>query len=305
MGIDKIVFTGSAETGAQILQDIAPAILPAAMELSGCDAVVVRADADLDMVVRALAFGLRLNSGRTCIAPRRVIVARSVATELEGRLAEALASAPRVRLADAKNNRLLPLVSHAISSGAHLLTGELHFDRSITAPLVIAGVSPASGLLKEDFFAPVMSVITASDDSEAVCLVNQCPYGLGASVFSRDVDAAKALASRINAGNVVINDLIVPTADPRLPFGGRGLSGFGATRGSEGLLEMTALKVISLREGRMRPHYDPAGPGDDKLFLNFLTLLHSGRLRSKLSAFASVCAELLRRAKIQIQKRNA
>jgi len=305
MGIDKLVFTGSAETGVQILADIAPGVVPAAMELSGCDAMVVRADADLDMVVRALVFGLRLNSGRTCIATRRVIVARSIATELEGRLSQALATVPRIKLADARNNRLLPLVSQAISSGAHLLAGELHVDRSITAPLVLAGVPLASRLLKEDLFAPVISVITASDDSEAVCLVNQCPYGLGASIFSRDVEAAKIIASRIAVGNVAINDLIVPTADPRLPFGGRGLSGFGTTRGSEGLLEMTTLKVISLREGTMRPHYDPTNPGDDKLFLNFLTLLHSERWRPKLSALVSVCRELLRRTKTQTQKLNA
>ena len=87
-GVDKVFFTGSAATGNRILAQLAPRAVPSAMELSGCDSVIIRADADLELVVRALSFGLRLNFGQTCIAPRRVFVARAVATELEGRLAK-------------------------------------------------------------------------------------------------------------------------------------------------------------------------------------------------------------------------
>ena len=87
---DKVLFTGSAATGEKILEQLAPHLIPATMELSGCDAVMVRADADLELVVRALVFGLRLNAGATCMSPKRVLVHRSIATELEGRLAENL-----------------------------------------------------------------------------------------------------------------------------------------------------------------------------------------------------------------------
>ena len=83
---DKVLFTGSAATGEKILAQLAPHLIPATMELSGCDAVIVRADADLDLAVKALVFGLRLNNGATCMSPQRVFVARSIATELEGRL---------------------------------------------------------------------------------------------------------------------------------------------------------------------------------------------------------------------------
>ena len=83
-----------------------------------------------------------------------------------------------------------------------------------------------------------------------------------------------ALAARVRAGSVCVNDLIVPTADPRLPFGGRGRSGFGATRGAEGLLEMTVAKTVSIRRGRFRPHLDAPKPGDAARFAHMTALLH-------------------------------
>lgn len=211
-GVDKVFFTGSAHVGAQILAQVAPRAVPSVMELSGCDAVIVRADDDLDLTVRALVFGLRLNSGRTCIAPRRVLVARAVATELEGRLTRALAGCATADLSPAQQLRLARPFLDALSDGAHLIAGEVKPDSKLVGPLVLAGMAPNAALLTEDIFGSVMAVMTVADDDEAVHLANECPFGLGATIFSRDVITARALANRLVVGVVVINDLIAPAS---------------------------------------------------------------------------------------------
>ena len=248
-GVDKVFFTGSATTGAQILAQLAPRAIPSTMELSGCDAVIIRADVDLELTVRALLFGLRLNSGQTCIAPRRVFVARAVATEFEGRLAQALADCSPATFSPAQRERLAPLLQQALAQGAHFLSGRIQPSGDIIGPVVIAGAMPALPLLREDIFAPLLTMLTVADDDEAVAFANDCPYALGATIFTRDERAAHSLAARLHVGGVIINDLIAPTADARLPFGGRKLSGFGLTRGPEGLLEMTTTKVVTQRSG--------------------------------------------------------
>jgi len=283
-GVDKVFFTGSAHVGTQVLAQLAPRAVPSVMELSGCDAVIVRADADLDLTVRALVFGLRLNSGRTCIAPRRVLVARTVATELEGRLTRALAGCATADLSPAQQLRLARPFLEALSDGAHLIAGEVRPNSKLVGPLVLAGVAPNAALLCEDIFGSVMAVMTVADDDEAVHLANESPYGLGATIFSRDMITARALANRLAAGCLVINDMIAPTADARLPFGGRKLSGFGATRGREGLLEMTTQKVVVLNRGNRRPHFDPPQSWHARFFPAFIRLIHGGGLVGRLSA---------------------
>ena len=114
-----------------------------------------------------------------------------------------------------------------------------------------------------------------SDPEAALAAAAQLPVRLGASIFGPPA-AARDMARRVRAGSVCINDLIVPTADPRLPFGGRGRSGFGVTRGAEGLLEMTVPKVVSTRTGRFRPHLTASTAADADRYAAMTTLLHGG-----------------------------
>ena len=297
-GVDKVFFTGSALTGAQILSQLAPHAVPSTMELSGSDAVLIRADADLELAVRALGFGLRLNSGQTCIAPRRVFVARAVATEFEGRLAQALTDYAPAPFTPAQRERLAPLLREALEEGAHFLCGQILPSGDIIGPLVIAGAKPSLALLREDVFAPLLTILTVADDAEALVLANDCPYGLGATIFSSDEITARSLATRLNVGGVIINDLIAPTADARLPFGGRKLSGFGLTRGPEGLREMTTTKVVVQRSGRWRPHYDAPHADDAALFRDYLGLVHGGNFRHRWDSLRKVMANILRWKKL-------
>ena len=273
-GFDRILLTGSAETGARVLADAASALTPATMELSGSDAVFVLDGADLDLVARSLAYGLRLNGGATCIAPRRVFVPPALAPALERALLALVPSIPPARVPERVAARLGDLVADAIQQGARLCTpGEAPDGAGL--PTVLADATPAMRLLQEDVFAPWLAFVPAADPAAALAAAAACPFALGASVFGPEAEAV-ALAGQVRAGSVCVNDLIVPTADPRLPFGGRGRSGFGVTRGAEGLLEMTAVKTISVRRGRFHPQLDAPRPDDAARFAHLLALLHGG-----------------------------
>jgi acyl-CoA reductase-like NAD-dependent aldehyde dehydrogenase len=299
-GVDKVVFTGSAATGTKILHACAEHLLPATMELSGCDAMFVRADADVSLAARALHFGLRLNRGATCIAPRRVFIHESRRVEFEAECAQLLGGGQSWIVSsqgdEQSNSGVARLVVEAVAQGARLVTGDIDHLGQVIAPLLVADAKPSMRLLQEDHFSPVAALVSVLDDDEALAANDQCPYALSASVFSRDKRAAQSLAARIEAGSVVINDVIVPTADPRLPFGGRRHSGFGVTRGAEGLLELTVPKVVITRRGTWRPHYAAPRKSDAEFFTQFLSMTHACKWATRLkSALALVRAAHQRR----------
>jgi aldehyde dehydrogenase (NAD+) len=142
-------------------------------------------------------------------------------------------------------------------------------------PLVLRNVKTSMRLVQSDLFAPVVSLITVQDWVEAVAADRQCPYALCASIFGNSDEAEQRL-SQVDAGCIIINDVIAPTADPRVPFSGRGESGYGVTRGAEGLLEMTRLKAIVIRRGSWVPHLDPPHPTDAEILSGLFKFQHGG-----------------------------
>ncbi|HYO16283.1 MAG TPA: aldehyde dehydrogenase family protein [Thermoanaerobaculia bacterium] len=294
-GVDKVLLTGSAATGRAVLAELAGRLVPATMELSGCDALFVLPGADLDRVARAVRFGLTLNAGATCIAPRRVFVPRAVAGELADRIAELAAALPAVTVDPEVACRARVLAAGALEGGARLLAGSLE-PADDFQPLVVADALPTMRLLQEDLFAPAVSLVSVGDVEEALADDALCPYALAVSIFGPEGEA-RALAGRVRAGVVVINDVIVPTADPRLPFGGRGESGFGVTRGAEGLLDLTVPKVVAVRRGRQLPHLGKRHPEDAALFHAYLTLTHAGELRARFRGAAGLLRALIRRGR--------
>ena len=295
-GVDKVLLTGSLETGREVLARLAPSVTPAIVELSGCDAVFVLPNADLDLVARALTFGLRLNSGATCIAPRRVFVPKSRLYALQRRLENALVDAPRAEIAPETASLVAALVGEAEAEGAVVACGELPTDNRMR-PLVVSNASPEMRLLRSDVFAPLLSLVGVDDPEEALALDAHCPYALGATVFGPAAEAHE-FAQRVEAGVVVINDMIAPTADPRLPFGGRGASGFGTTRGAEGLLELTTPRVVIERRARAHPHFEPLQPGDDRLFESYLKATHSRRWRDRFDGWRKLIGDLRRKSRM-------
>jgi acyl-CoA reductase-like NAD-dependent aldehyde dehydrogenase len=294
--VDHVILTGSAETGRAVLRSLVQTITPATLELSGSDAVFILPGADLHLAARALVFGLRFNAGATCIAPRRVFVGAEDASVLEDRLALLLAQQPALPIPAAMVDRLSVLLAEAKRSGARFLPGFPGPEAKQIRPTVVLDADPAWALLREDFFAPVLAVVRVRSPQEALRLDATCRYALGAAVFGPKQDA-KRFAAAVNAGSVVINDLIVPTADPRLPFGGRGDSGYGLTRGAEGLLALTGVKTVAVRRSRFRPHFRPPDADQLRLAEAYLGAAHGTGLGFRLRAACALVSALRRSAR--------
>ena len=293
-GVEKVILTGSAQTGVKVLTCLAPRLVPATVELSGCDAAFIRPDADLDLVARSLRFALVWNGGATCIAPRRVFVARDIAAALEARILTAFGQVQ----CDPGRWNLGPkadaLVRDAISRGARPLAGLGAGGDRAGFPTILADARVDMPLLSEDVFAPLFALVPVTNDEEALEAARQCPYALGATIFGEEQHAL-ALAGRVRAGVVVVNDVIVPTADPRLPFGGRGRSGFGVTRGAEGLLEMTVVKVIAVRHRRATWHLDEPDFSDHDLVLRYIEGVHGTTWKQRGGAWWALLGKLIRK----------
>ncbi len=294
-GVDKVIFTGSATTGSMILQQLAAAIVPATMELSGCDACFVLDSADVDVVARSLAFGLRFNGSETCIAPRRVFVSDSLKSLLESRVLERVRELGGQELRAKSATEARRLIEDALACGSRLVCGSIEPDRRVVGPIVLADVSASSALARSDLFAPWLAIIPVAGEREMLEASRTSPFALSASVFGESA-AARRFAGDVRSGSVVINDLIAPTADPRLPFGGLGKSGFGATRGAEGLLELTTPRVTVERKGNLRSHLEPTTQDDEPILEAFLRLSH-GPFAGKAGALKKLASAARKRLK--------
>jgi len=285
---DKTIFTGGAAVGRELLATLAAHGTPAVMELSGCDAVIVRADADLALAAKAIAFGLTLNDGATCLAPKRAFIHRSVLELFRASLIAALEARTGGRpISRAISPDAASAWQDALARGACPVWGSLE-----ALPAVLADLPRDARLIREDYFLPILTLTAVAGDCEAIALANDGPYGLGASVFSRDESAARAVAGAIRAGLVTINDVIIPSADARLPFGGVGQSGFGSTRGAEGLLEMTVPKAVTVSRARFRPAFEPSRPGEEFVFDAYLRLAHARGWRTRFQAWRDLFRRL-------------
>lgn len=315
-GVDKVVLTGSAAAGRAVLSRLAPDLVPATMELSGCDSVFILPGANLDLAAKALAYGLTFNGSSTCIAPRRCFVPQSLAGELQDKLAQAIARFGPVEVNGNAYLQMSRLVDDAIENGGAILGGAeaARFDfsdhrdgfgRGVRVyPTVITSARPSMQLLSADIFAPILAIVPVTDVQEALSLSERCPYALGASIFGPQSQAT-ALADKLNVGCVTINDVIAPTADARMSFGGRRASGFGATRGEQGLLDLTRPREVLSHAGSFRPHYDPPRVGDDLVFENYLQAFHApGLLRRVRGAFGCI-TRLIARGRAPVAPRAA
>jgi len=276
--VDKVVLTGSVDAGRSVLHDCADTLTPATMELSGCDAMIVDASADVELAAHSAAFGLTLNSGATCIAPRRLIVDRNLAGNFERRLVRHLGDTKAMPVSAVAARAAHEAIEQAVDAGARIALGGRFDDDESFAPTVLADVTPDMPIARRDLFAPVTSIMTVRDRDEAISVASRCPYALGASVFAEE-RVGESIAAQLPGGLICINDLIVPSADPRLPFGGHGHSGFGVTRGREGLLEMTRPVAVAAQRG---PRRHLTHPADAAMLTDLIQMLHAPRLRQRI-----------------------
>ncbi len=295
--IDKLLFTGGFDNGVHVLKNLAENAVPAVAELSGADPVFVCADADLTIVAKALQFGSMLNQGRTCMAPRKVFALRGLIAEVEAAIKSRFALVSlgaAVAVGTPKIESLIALINDALRRGARLIHGEVH-PSGIRFPCVIADVASDMEIVRADLFFPVLLLLPVESEEEALQAAANSGYALAASVFSKDLREASRLCRKINAGLVSVNDLIVPSADPRIAFGGSGKSGYGVTRGGEGLLALTRGKVIQVRKRGSLQHLE-SNPIDPMLAGALIRVMHAGGLRRKWSAFLALCQKSWRRS---------
>ena len=253
--IAGITLTGSSEVGAHVAGLAASQLKKQVLELGGSDAFIVLADADLDAAARVGARARNQNTGQSCIAAKRFIVEDAVAEDYASRLAEAV---ERLRIGDPMADRtdVGPLarsdlrdtlerqVAESVGMGAHVVTGGTRPDGPgfFYRPAVVDGATPAMPVLSEETFGPVAVIIRAHDADHAVAIANDSPYGLGAAIWTRNLELGKRLAPGIEAGSVFINGLVA--SDPRMPMGGVKKSGYGRELGDHGMWEFTNIQTV-------------------------------------------------------------
>ncbi len=254
--VDMIFFTGSPATGRRVMAAAAERLVPVELELGGNDPMIVRADAPIERAARAAVWGGMLNAGQMCISVERILVDEAVAPRFRAALLDQVA-ALRVGGPD-EDADVGPIISpaqlhvverhvaDAIERGARLLCGGARMLRAgcFYEPTVLDGVTPDMAIWREETFGPVLALRTFRSDREAIELANDTPYGLTASVFTRDLAAGRRVAAQLRAGHVYVNDVVTPVGDPALPFGGFGRSGFGRYHGDAGLLAFCQTRTL-------------------------------------------------------------
>ncbi len=255
--VHAVTFTGSTAGGLAVAEAAGRAMKKCVLELGGNDAYIVCNDADLDVTVNACVASRCNNGGQSCIAAKRFIVHESVIKEFTFRVArrfDALVVGDPMDPAtdigpmatrDLRNN-LLDQILDALDKGAYLAT-KRHVNETpdighYLCPVLLSEVPLDSRLFTEETFGIASGVFQFSTDEEAIELANNSQYGLGAAVFSADEARARSIVSRIECGVVAINDYV--RSDPRLPFGGKKMSGYGRELGIAGLREFVNIKVI-------------------------------------------------------------
>jgi len=287
--IHKVVFTGSVATGKRVAQAAAARLLPVVLELGGKDPMLVLEDADVDVASSAAVWGAFMNAGQTCLSVERCYVHQSI---YEKFLAACVEKTNKLRLGrgtDANvdvgpmihERQLRTVQEHvqdAISRGARLLTGGTvlaELGSNFFAPTILADVTHSMTVMREETFGPVLPVRSFKTEDEAVELANDSEFGLAASIFTQDKQRGEALARRIDAGTVMVNDVLACFGISEAPHGGVKASGIGRTHGRFGLEEMVWPKYVdSDLMPRMKKlwwyGYDPAFARQMSGFVDFL-----------------------------------
>ena len=277
----KIFFTGSVATGAKVMAAASAEVIPVELELGGKDPMIAFEDANLERAANAAVYGAFANAGQLCVSVERLYVRDTVHDKFISMLEDKV---KKLKIGFDRDSdigavsvaRQLEIikahVADAVQKGAKL-HGELKIEKNLVYPLIISNVNHSMKIMQEETFGPVLPVMRFKTEDEAVKLANDTIYGLNASVWTKDLEKAKRVASRIDSGNLAVNDVLWNIGNPDLPFGGVKKSGFGRYHAEDGLYAFS--KAVSVM----------ANPGKKENSVNWFPY---GRLYEGLKLFNSV-----------------
>jgi succinate-semialdehyde dehydrogenase/glutarate-semialdehyde dehydrogenase len=254
--VDKIMFTGSVATGKRVAEAAAKYLTPVVLELGGKDPMVVLHDANLNIAARGAVWGAFANAGQACASVERCYVHESVASEFIDRVVKETRSLKQGAGAEADvgamtNERQLHIVEDHVRDaeerGAKILIGGervANGEGFFFAPTVLTNVDHSMTIMRDETFGPVLPVQTFKTEDEAIKLANDSVYGLTASVWTRDIARGRRLAEQIDAGTVMVNEVVYTHGIAQTPWGGVKQSGYGRTHGRMGLLELVTPQHI-------------------------------------------------------------
>jgi succinate-semialdehyde dehydrogenase/glutarate-semialdehyde dehydrogenase len=253
--IKGVALTGSVEAGRIIAASAGKAVKISSMELGGADAFIVLDDADFDHAIKWAVWGRMYNTGQTCCASKRFIVVESMADKFLAAFKEALGALKAGDPLDEKTTlgplsseaavlTLLDQVKTATTHGASIVMGGKRIDRkgAYMEPTILTHVTKDNPAFRDEFFGPVAMFFRVKDEDEAIALANDSDFGLGGSVFTKDLARGQRVASRVETGMMFINN--IDWSDPELPFGGIKDSGYGRELGDMGIQEFVNKKLV-------------------------------------------------------------
>ena len=257
--VQGVALTGSEGAGALVAAQAGRALKKSTMELGGSDAFIVLDDADLDKAVKWAVFGRHWNGGQVCCSSKRIIVHESIHDEFVRRYTEGVAQLKAGDPMEASTT-LAPLssqqaaddvrrwIDEAVAHGATatVIGAEVPRQGAFVRPVLLTGVKPGNPVYHHEFFGPVSMIFKVKDEDEAIRLANDSPFGLGGSVFTRDIERGKRVAAQISTGMVYINHPTAVKAD--LPFGGIRRSGYGRELIGLGLKEFVNHKLVGVTD---------------------------------------------------------
>jgi succinate-semialdehyde dehydrogenase/glutarate-semialdehyde dehydrogenase len=247
--------TGSEKAGASLAEAAGKNIKKSVLELGGSDPFIVLEDADIDRATDLAIYGRTVNNGQSCVASKRFIVVKEVADEFLSKFKSKMESLvvgdpmnPETQLGPLSSEEalstILNQIEKAVAQGAKIETGgkKMAIKGNFIQPTIISNITPEMDLYKEEVFGPVASFYVVNNEEEAVKLANDTEFGLGGSVFSKNIERAKNIANQIDSGMVFINH---PTkSSTEMPFGGTKRSGYGRELSALGIDEFVNKKLI-------------------------------------------------------------
>ena len=264
--INAVTFTGSVPVGAKVAQRATSQIKKTVLELGGSDPFIVCEDADIEKASNGAIKGRFINCGQSCIASKRFIVVKNVANEFIEKFVQ---KTEKLKVGDplSDDTDIGPLVNasglkkidsqvkESVKEGVEVLTGGEPIGKKgyFYRPTVLKNVNPKMQIAQEEVFGPVAPIIVTDNEVEAIELANDSEYGLGASIWTQDLDKAERLSSSVESGIVSVNNVVA--SDPRVPFGGVKKSGFGRELSRYGMLEFVNIKSVRFYDQLIHNHY--------------------------------------------------